>query len=135
VALLPGAQREPLWPGRCGRSLTNCAGYRGAAWGGGARRRRELHSVGIDAEPTRPDERFVLEEINGARRACPVGGAERVRPVLANGTMTVSAKEAVYKTWFPLRALWLGFSRTRDHRSRGRACRAELWLAGRRWTV
>ena len=105
VPILSGARREPLWPPGVVGSLTHCAGYRGAAVG----RDRDVHAIGIDAEPHQPlaagvlglialdAERTHLEELAAAD--------SRIRW----DRLLFCAKEAVYKAWFPLALDWLGF--------------------------
>ncbi|MFL6128432.1 MAG: 4'-phosphopantetheinyl transferase [Mycobacteriales bacterium] len=104
--LLSGAKREPLWPPGVVGSLTHCAGYCAAAvaWA------HEVATVGIDAEPHDRLPDGVL-----ARVSLP---AERVRlRQLPAGVhwdrLLFSAKESVYKAWFPLARCWLGFEDAR----------------------
>ena len=104
--LLSGAKREPLWPAGVVGSLTHCAGYGAAAvaWSS------DLATVGIDAEPhdqlpagvldrvSLPDERRQL-------RGLPAG--------VHWDRVLFSAKESVYKAWYPLARRWLGFEDAR----------------------
>ena len=104
--ILPGPRREPIWPEGVRGSMTHCEGYCAAAVALCA----DLLSLGIDAEVnrslpgdvlgyvTRPAERTMLADL--ARRA-PIG--------VSWDTLLFSAKESVYKTWFPLTRSWLGF--------------------------
>ena len=102
VPILKGDKGEPCWPDGIVGSLTHCEGFRGAAVG----RREEVRSVGIDAEPhgVLPD--GVLEAIS-----LPVERHEL--QALPSGVhwdrVLFCAKEATYKTWFPLTHRWLGF--------------------------
>jgi 4'-phosphopantetheinyl transferase EntD len=97
-----GAKHEPLWPEGTLGSITHCTGYRAAA----VARRAEFVAVGIDAEPHAPMpagvERRVLraEEREWLTRAPPGTHWDRV---------IFSAKESVYKAWYPLTGRWLGF--------------------------
>jgi len=97
-----GAKHEPLWPEGMIGSITHCAGYRAAAVG----RRAEFLAIGIDAEPHGPMpagvERRVLraEEREWLTRAPRGTHWDRV---------IFSAKESVYKAWYPLTGRWLGF--------------------------
>ena len=50
AAVLPGERREPAWPPGIVGSLTHCTGYRAAA----VAHRRDVLTVGIDAEPHEP---------------------------------------------------------------------------------
>lgn len=104
--LLSGPRREPLWPDGIVGSLTHCDGYRAAA----VARSTELASLGIDAEPhdRLPDgilPRVSLPAEQAHLRTLP-GGVHWDR-------LLFSAKESVYKTWFPLARRWLGFEDAR----------------------
>jgi 4'-phosphopantetheinyl transferase EntD len=104
VAIGRGARGAPRWPPGVVGSITHCAGYRAAA----AARMRDARALGVDAEPdqplpalvlggiTLPGERVMLRELAG------VPGASWDR-------LLFSAKESVYKAWFPLTGRWLGF--------------------------
>ncbi|MFF4324786.1 4'-phosphopantetheinyl transferase [Streptomyces sp. NPDC001568] len=101
--VLPGRRNVPQWPAGVVGSMTHCAGYRAAVLA----RDTDLMAVGIDAEPDRPLPRGVLESIalpqelawaraTGAGRYC-------------RDRLLFSAKEAVYKTWYPLVGTELDF--------------------------
>jgi len=106
VAVLRGPGGPPQWPDGTVGSITHCAGYRAAAVAVAA----DVLSLGIDAEPDEPLPNDGMLDLI----ASPV---ERVRlRELATGTpginwdrLLFSAKESVYKTWFPLARRWLGF--------------------------
>lgn len=100
-----GPRREPVWPAGVVGSITHCAGYRAAAVARGI----DLAGLGIDAEPHEP-----LPE--GVGEAVTVGGEpdllrrlDRDVPTLHWGRLLFSAKESVYKAWYPLTGRWLGF--------------------------
>jgi 4'-phosphopantetheinyl transferase EntD len=102
VPILKGDKGEPCWPDGVVGSLTHCEGFRGAVVG----RAADVRSVGIDAEPHAVLPKGVLDAISlPAERselgALP-GGAHWDRILFC-------AKEATYKTWFPLTHRWLGF--------------------------
>jgi 4'-phosphopantetheinyl transferase EntD len=106
VPLLSGEKREPLWPAGVVGSLTHCAGYRAAAvaWA------TDLAGVGIDAEPhdTLPDGVLVRVSLPAERRhlrGLPAG--------VHWDRLLFSAKESVYKVWYPLARCWLDFSEAR----------------------
>jgi enterobactin synthetase component D / holo-[acyl-carrier protein] synthase len=100
--ILRGVKQEPLWPGGIVGSITHCRGYRAAAVAFG----KNIMTLGIDAEPDGPlpdgMERRVLcdEERQWLARAPDGVHWDRV---------IFSAKESVYKAWFPLTGRWLGF--------------------------
>jgi 4'-phosphopantetheinyl transferase EntD len=99
--ILRGQEREPLWPDGVVGSITHCAGFRAAAVG----RATEYRAIGIDAEPDDPLPDGVLELVSlPAER----GQLEQSADVHLDRVL-FSAKEAVFKTWFPLAHRWLGF--------------------------
>jgi 4'-phosphopantetheinyl transferase EntD len=102
VAIASGARGQPLWPAGVVGSITHCPGYRACA----VARTSAVTSLGIDAEVNEPLPAGVLEQVAfGPERelAAAGGGAVRVDRLL------FSAKEAIYKAWFPVAGCWLGF--------------------------
>jgi 4'-phosphopantetheinyl transferase EntD len=102
VAIPNGERGEPLWPSGVVGSITHCSGYRGSA----VAKADEVLSVGIDAEVHEPLPDGILESV--------AFGRELAEVAQANGGVCLdrvlfSAKEAVYKAWFPLARRWLGF--------------------------
>ena len=103
VPILPGVGGAPIWPARVLGSMTHCTGYAAAAVGP----RPRISAVGIDAEPDAPLPDGVLELVATA--------AERDRLTATRpetdgpnwDRLLFSAKEAVYKAWFPLVGDWL----------------------------
>lgn len=103
--LVPGERGAPHWPAGITGSMTHCDGYRGCV----AARTADLASVGLDAEPNdvlpdRVDRVVVLP----AERAHVAALAASCRAVCWD-RLLFSAKEAVYKAWFPVTGRWLGF--------------------------
>ncbi|GAA3292773.1 hypothetical protein GCM10020295_12940 [Streptomyces cinereospinus] len=86
--------------------MTHCEGYGAAA----LVRATDLASLGIDAEPHAPLPAGVLEAV-----ALP-GEQDRLRRLTARRPdvhwerLLFSAKESVYKAWFPLTRKWLDFA-------------------------
>ena len=101
--ILRGASREPVWPAGVVGSLTHCAGYCAAA----VARDSDVAAVGIDAEPHGPLPRGVLERIAIAPERDWLRGAGDAG--VCFDRVLFSAKESVYKAWFPLARRWLGF--------------------------
>jgi 4'-phosphopantetheinyl transferase EntD len=103
VPILPGVGGAPIWPAGVLGSMTHCTGYAAAA----AAPVPQISAVGIDAEPDAPLPDGVLELV-----ATP---AERDRLTATRpetdgpnwDRLLFSAKEAVYKAWFPLVGDWL----------------------------
>ncbi|MCZ7439901.1 4'-phosphopantetheinyl transferase superfamily protein [Micromonospora sp. WMMC241] len=97
-----GADRAPVWPAGVVGAITHTDGYCAAA----VARAADLRAVGIDAERHRP-----LSE--GVRRKVCRPDEEADLARLPAGppwpTVLFSAKEAVYKVWYPLVGTWLGF--------------------------
>lgn len=105
VAIAAGARGEPRWPAGVVGSITHCAGYRACA----AARSETLLTVGIDAEPNEPLPGGVLAEIARAEEREMLLELARIEPSVRWDRLLFSAKEAVYKAWFPLAQRWLGF--------------------------
>jgi 4'-phosphopantetheinyl transferase EntD len=105
VPVLAGRRNEPLWPDGVVGSITHCLGYRAAAVGFD----RVVASVGIDAEPNEPLPPGVLESIARPDEMSWVTRRLRTRPAVCWDRMLFSAKESVYKAWYPLTRRWLGF--------------------------
>ncbi len=100
--ILKGDKGEPQWPDGVVGSLTHSRGYRGAVVG----RSAVVRSVGIDAEPhdVLPD--GVLKAISLPAERHEIGA---LPTGLHWDRILFCAKEATYKTWFPLTSRWLGF--------------------------
>ena len=103
VPILPGLGGAPTWPAGVLGSMTHCTGYAAAA----VAPCPQISAVGIDAEPDAPLPDGVLDLIATA--------AERDRLTATRpetdgpnwDRLLFSAKEAVYKAWFPLVGEWL----------------------------
>ncbi|WP_433262738.1 4'-phosphopantetheinyl transferase family protein [Actinosynnema sp. CS-041913] len=105
VPLLPGPRREPTWPSGVVGSITHCKGYRAAA----VARTSEVWTIGIDAEPNAPTPPGVLEAIALPPELAMVSELGAAGNKVAWDRLLFSAKETVYKAWFPLTRAWLGF--------------------------
>jgi 4'-phosphopantetheinyl transferase EntD len=104
-----GPQREPKWPAGVVGSITHTTGFRAAA----VAPRSHIASIGIDTEQngrlpdgieqliTVPGEPEMLATLS---RACPVTHWNR---------LLFSAKESIYKAWYPLTGRRLGFEDVR----------------------
>ncbi|GAA1265352.1 4'-phosphopantetheinyl transferase superfamily protein [Sphaerisporangium rubeum] len=103
--VLPGPRGAPQWPAGVVGSMTHCDGYRAAVLG----RAEHVTSVGIDAEPDGPLPPGVLGEIALPEEQEHLRALAASRPGVHWDRMLFSAKESVYKTWFPLTGRWLGF--------------------------
>lgn len=105
--LLPGRRGDVTWPPGLTGSMTHCTGYRAAA----VARLADVAALGIDAEPhdvlpagvldlvARPEERGLLTEL------------ARDRPQVCWDRLLFSAKESVFKAWYPVMRRELDFDR------------------------
>lgn len=101
--ILPGERGAPCWPAGVVGSMTHTARYRAAAvaWS------REIAAVGIDAEPNEPLPDGVFDTI--ARPDERAAFAEPTGSAVCRDRLLFSAKESVYKAWYPLTHRWLDF--------------------------
>lgn len=103
---IPNGERgEPLWPVGVVGSITHCKGYRACA----VAHQSAVATLGIDAELNAPLPDGVLEAIAHPQELEQVGGLRRASPDVCWDRLLFSAKESVYKAWFPLAGRWLGF--------------------------
>ncbi|HWU08939.1 MAG TPA: 4'-phosphopantetheinyl transferase superfamily protein [Streptomyces sp.] len=102
--VLRGHRGMPLWPEGTVGSMTHCDGYRAAVLA----RASEVRAVGIDAEPNEPLPEGVWEVISvpSERARAPMGANA---PAVHWDRLVFSAKESVFKTWFPLTRIELDF--------------------------
>jgi 4'-phosphopantetheinyl transferase EntD len=102
-----GRDREPVLPDGFAASVTHCSGFCGAA----AVRKEPILSIGFDAELAEPLEEdieelvCVSEEREWLKKQGPEG-----RPL---SKLLFSAKESVFKCWFPVRRCYLDFQDVR----------------------
>ncbi|MGW0790551.1 4'-phosphopantetheinyl transferase family protein [Streptomyces sp. NPDC002911] len=95
--VMRGHRGTPLWPEGTVGSMTHCDGYRAAVLA----RASEVRALGIDAEPNEPLPPGVWKMISvpAERTRTPSGGDD---PAIHWDRLLFSAKESVFKTWFPL---------------------------------
>src|SRR5690606_5059600 len=86
-------------------SITHCDGYRAAVVG----RAAEVTTIGVDAEPNGALTDDVLESISLPEERAELRRLSARHPQVHWDKMLFCAKESVYKAWFPLTKLWLGF--------------------------
>jgi 4'-phosphopantetheinyl transferase EntD len=103
--ILPGPQGAPQWPAGVVGSITHCDGYRAAA----VARAEDVLTVGLDAEPDEPLPDGVLDVVTRAEERAWLRETGAVTPGACWDRLVFSAKESVYKAWFPLTGRWLGF--------------------------
>jgi 4'-phosphopantetheinyl transferase EntD len=106
AAPVPSGERgEPLWPAGVVGSITHCDGYRACA----VARAAELLTIGIDAEPHGPLPDGLLGTVASAAERRTLAELAAAAPAIHWDRLLFSAKEAVYKAWYPLAQRWLGF--------------------------
>ncbi|MCP9956839.1 MULTISPECIES: 4'-phosphopantetheinyl transferase family protein [Streptomyces] len=104
VPIPRGERGAPVWPEGIVGSLTHCQGYRAAA----VARDADLRSLGIDAEEHRPLPDGVLGMVASETERAHLAELARLHPEVHWDRLLFSAKESVYKAWFPLARRWLG---------------------------
>ncbi|MFD7029036.1 4'-phosphopantetheinyl transferase [Streptomyces sp. NPDC059917] len=105
VALLPGPGGAPGWPTGVVGSITHCDGYRAAV----ADHFGRTAALGIDAEPAGPLPPGVLGLITSPAERAHLSDLSAADPTVPWERLFFSAKEAVYKAWYPATHTWLAF--------------------------
>ncbi|MGV4986358.1 4'-phosphopantetheinyl transferase family protein [Streptomyces sp. NRAIS4] len=105
-SVLSGERGAPCWPAGLIGSMTHCNGYGAAALA----RAADLASLGIDAEPHGPLPVGVGPSVFLPAEAERLDRLAGQRPTVHWDRILFSAKESVYKAWFPLTRAWLDFS-------------------------
>jgi 4'-phosphopantetheinyl transferase EntD len=72
-------------------------------------RATEVATIGIDAEPHEPLPQGLLPDVAGPEEVAMLGELAGSHPAVHWERLLFSAKESVYKAWFPLARRWLGF--------------------------
>ena len=89
--------------------MTHCEGYRAAA----VAARDDYVTIGIDADPHAPLPPGVLEHVTRAAEREQLRALAEAEPHTAWDRVLFSAKESIYKSWYPLQRRWLGFEDVR----------------------
>jgi 4'-phosphopantetheinyl transferase EntD len=105
TAVASGSRGEPLWPAGVVGSITHCRGYRACALA----RDSDVATIGIDAEPDEPLPAGLLGTIARPEERPRLEILAANAPGVHWDRLLFSAKESVYKAWFPLTRRWLGF--------------------------
>jgi 4'-phosphopantetheinyl transferase EntD len=105
VPILTGERGAPIWPTGIVGSMTHCAGYRAAAVG----RATEVAGIGIDAEVHGALPEGVLAMVARPAEQDHLAELASAWPGVWWERLLFSAKESVYKVWFPRTREWLGF--------------------------
>ncbi|MDN3279354.1 4'-phosphopantetheinyl transferase superfamily protein [Frankia sp. RB7] len=109
VPIGAGPKREPLWPAGVVGSITHTTGFRAAA----VASQSVLASIGIDTERNDRLPDGVEETITVSGEPEMLASLSRAFPATHWNRMLFSAKESVYKAWYPLTGRWLGFEDVR----------------------
>lgn len=131
VPLLPGERGMPGWPDGFVGSMTHTEGYRAAV----VARQADLASVGVDAEPNEElPQAGILDVISLPQERPRLTALAARRPAVCWPRLLFSAKESVYKAWFPLTRRWLDFEEAditlRDDGPDGGTFHARLLVPG-----
>ncbi|MGW2254672.1 4'-phosphopantetheinyl transferase family protein [Kitasatospora sp. NPDC001660] len=103
--IVPGRLGAPSWPDGVVGSLTHCDGFRAAV----VARSGDLASVGVDAEPALPLPEGVIDVIALPDERRRIEALLSSHPGIPWDRILFSAKESVYKAWFPLTGTFLDF--------------------------
>ncbi len=103
TAIQRGPKGQPIWPAGVVGSITHTAGYVAAAVAHAAK----VRSVGVDAEVHGELPDGVLGHIAFGPELAWLAGRDHSE--VWWDRLLFSAKESVYKAWFPLTGRWLGF--------------------------
>jgi 4'-phosphopantetheinyl transferase EntD len=104
--ILRGDRGAPQWPSGTIGSITHCSGYRAAA----VATSTSGITIGIDAEPHGPLPDGVLETVASPEEIAALDRLRNGNPQVSWDRILFSAKESVYKAWFPLTGRWLDFT-------------------------
>jgi 4'-phosphopantetheinyl transferase EntD len=126
--ILPGERGAPRWPEGLAGSMTHCDGYCAAALA----RATDLASLGIDAETHGPLPEGVLSSVSLPAEAGRLRRLAAERPDIHWDRLLFSAKESVYKAWFPLTGKWLDFMEADIELTADGTFRAALLVPGPR---
>lgn len=103
--ILTGERGEPLWPPGVVGSITHCNRYRASA----VAQSSKVVTLGIDAEPNAALPEGLISDIARSEELPLLRRLELDWPEIHWDRLLFSAKETVYKAWFPLAKRWLGF--------------------------
>ncbi|GAB7046037.1 4'-phosphopantetheinyl transferase family protein [Catenuloplanes indicus] len=132
--IVPGDRGAPSWPPGVTGAITHCPGYRAAA----VAHTPAVASIGIDAEPHAPLPDGVLDLVTLPTEREWIAHAPHG---VHWDRLLFSAKESVYKAWFPVARRWLGFEEAHVTASPDGTFHAEILIDGPvkhfsgRWTT
>ncbi|GAB3441778.1 4'-phosphopantetheinyl transferase superfamily protein [Streptomonospora sediminis] len=100
--LLPGPGGAPEWPQGVVGSITHCDGYLAAVVAPAG----EAAAIGIDAEPALPLPEGVRSLVAGPQERTALAALDAAGEAAYWDRLLFSAKEAVYKAWYPRARRW-----------------------------
>mgnify|MGYP005989688563 CR=1 FL=1 len=103
VPLVPGPGGAPVWPTGIVGSMTHCWGFRAAA----VAKSTQVDAIGIDAEPNTPLSPEALAAIALPPELGMLNDMARRYCGIALDRVVFSAKEAVYKAWYPTHGYYI----------------------------
>ncbi|MFJ9181410.1 4'-phosphopantetheinyl transferase [Streptomyces sp. NPDC102360] len=124
--LVPADGGAPAWPIGIVGSMTHCSGYRAAA----VARSAAWAGLGIDAEPDEPLPDGVLEAVSVPAERADLAPLVRARPGVHADRLLWSAKESVFKVWYPLARRQLDYTGARVYLHPDGTFQARLLVPG-----
>ncbi|MFI9503690.1 4'-phosphopantetheinyl transferase [Nocardia sp. NPDC052566] len=106
VPIVPGERGAPVWPDGVVGSITHCDGYRACALA----HEGEVRTLGVDAEPNAALPAGVLDAVAAHAERNHLRRLAKDGPGVSWDRLLFSAKESVYKAWFPLTRRFLDFA-------------------------
>jgi len=100
-----GPRGQPLWPLGVVGSISHCNTWHAAC----VALTRDVAALGIDVEQHRPFPSAGAARIFGVAEHARLSELDAMWPGRHWATIAFSAKESVYKAWFPHFGTWLGF--------------------------
>lgn len=108
-AMVPGTAGYAPWPDGFVGSMTHTDGFCAAAAAPG----QDARSIGIDAESVAPLPDGVLPLVTHPSERAQLGVLTASQEHFPWDRLLFSAKESVYKAWYPVMRCWLGFEDVR----------------------
>lgn len=105
-AIPMGPSRQPLWPDGFVGSITHTQGFRAAAVAAAS----SVGSLGIDAEVNRSLPIGVGKSVLSLSESEMASRLRARHTSISWDTIVFSAKESVFKLWYPLTLRWLDFT-------------------------
>jgi 4'-phosphopantetheinyl transferase EntD len=106
TAILPGARGAPLWPEGVIGSMTHCLDYCAAA----VSLDKRIKAIGIDAEIDEPlPDKTIIGMIASREEQSHLKDLQGSQPGINWDRLLFSAKESIFKAWYPFLGIELEF--------------------------